>query len=375
MTERLATLLKEEAGNLDIPTPHAPAVLRAGRRVRGRRRVITGLSAAAVVSVIAGVSFVALTGGDTSGRGVEEDTIDAASASYLSGGAFSAGRTVYFGDRALYQADLPEDIKSLYYTSEGVVVRTGDNPYSDDPGPSHYSLVTPTGRVQRLDLDLGDRVPSTDPDQPYLAYADRAGDGWVAVVRDVGTDEEVARVPVPGDFTWGGWAAPPVALSGDTVFVGMDQAGIAVDWRDATTTVADRMGPAEYPSAGGGRDVATAGRESTVYDVASGEVLLRIPVDPARLPYVTLSPDGRYAELVNQDESEGTSFEVYDVDSGASRTIQGAAWDFGWTPDGNLFSVSRTRVTVCQPATAECETNPVEVGPGGIKLGGKAYES
>ncbi|MGD9960913.1 hypothetical protein [Nocardioides sp.] len=374
MTERLATLLREEASALEIPPPHLPDIMVEGHRLRRRRLVTSGLAAAAVLAVFGSAALVALNHSDRPGTAPEQK-LDPATAAYLSGGAFSAGRTVYFGDRAQHRATLPEDIKSLYYTSSGVVARTGDNAESDDPGPSHYSLVTPAGEVRRLDLDLGDRVPSTDPGQPYLAYADKAGDGWVAVVRDVVTDEEVARVPVPGDFTWGGWLAPPVALSGDTVFVGMDQAGIAVDWRAGTTTVADRMGPEAYPSATGGRDVASTRGASTIYDVASGEKLLRIPTEPDRYPYVTLSPDGRFAELINQDESEGTAFTVYGVDSGTVQTIRGAAWDFGWTPDGHLFAVTRTELTVCDPGTAECETHPVDVGAGGLKLGGKAYES
>ena len=62
-------------------------------------------------------------------------------------------------------------------------------------------------------------MPSTDPGQPYLAYADAGAARSQVVVLDVSTDAEVARVDVPGVPDWGGWEAPPVALDGEDVFV------------------------------------------------------------------------------------------------------------------------------------------------------------
>ena len=55
-------------------------------------------------------------------------------------------------------------------------------------------------------------MPSTDPDQPYLAYAEEVDGVVQVVVLDVRDESEVARVPVPDAKKWGGWVAPPVAL-------------------------------------------------------------------------------------------------------------------------------------------------------------------
>ena len=83
-----------------------------------------------------------------------------------------------------------------------------------------FSLVRNDGSVQPLDVTFEEVVPSTDPTQPYLAYA-QVTDGTVeVVVLDVTSETEVARVTVPGNLSWGGWRAPPVALDGDHVYVG-----------------------------------------------------------------------------------------------------------------------------------------------------------
>ena len=69
--------------------------------------------------------------------------------------------------------------------------------------------------------------------------------------------------------------------------------------------------------------------------------------------YFDLSPDGRYAQLVNE-EGGGSRFEVYDVATGESVTLDGPPFDWGWTADGDLFKVDENRVTTCDSATGEC---------------------
>lgn len=49
MTDRLATLLHDEADRLDVPAPPAADILRGGRRIRRRRRLAAGGAALAQI--------------------------------------------------------------------------------------------------------------------------------------------------------------------------------------------------------------------------------------------------------------------------------------------------------------------------------------
>jgi len=371
MTERLAALLREEADSLDIPAPASAEVLAHGRRIRRRRRVTGVVAAAAVLGVVGAGSVTAY----ELSRGEEHVTrLDPARAAYLQGGAFAEGSTVHFGATDDYDVRIEEKVKALYYTSAGVVVRAGNTPWTDDPGPSHYSLVAPDGSITPLDLDLGDRKPGTDPTTPYLAYGDPDGEGWAVVVRDVRTDDEVARVPVPGTFTWGGWEAPPVALSGDVVYVAMDGPTLAVNWRTGEITRPDRLPESSYPEIAGGHAASSREGRVSIFDIASGSDLVTIPV--SGYGWAQLSPDGRYARVgVEEAPGAGESFDVYDVATGRHASIDGAGGEFGWTPDGHLIQVTQAGVKTCDPISGDCEVTPIELGDGELKIGGNDYES
>ena len=91
--------------------------------------------------------------------------------------------------------------RQIYYTSAGLLVRTNKDGASDGGAPFHFVLVAPDGTAQKLGLTLGEVVPGVDPTQPFLAYADMAGDTEQVVVHDLTTDQEVARFDVPGPMT------------------------------------------------------------------------------------------------------------------------------------------------------------------------------
>lgn len=376
MTERLAQLLRAEADDVIVPAPPASVVITQGHRLRRRRRVaqVAGGSVLAAVLVVGAViATTSFDGGPESegGRG-----IDPATAAYLDHGAFATGTTVHLGDGGA--VDVGEKVKVIYYTSAGLLVRSGSTPWTDDPGPSHYSLVTPDGTLSRLDIDLGDRVPATDPDQQVMAYADAAGpgsDSWDIVVRDVVTDRELSRTTVEGAFTWGGWEAPPVELDGDVVYVGLDDETPAVDWRTGEIT-STSLDTSTVPSVAGGHVVRSTKRTVDVVDLTTGQRIYSTPNDG--YPYVDLSPDGRFAKVVQQDESEGDGFDVVDLSTGDVTTIHQAPWDFGWSPSGSLVSVDLKagELTTCSAASGACSTSPVS-GPvnGELKLAGNSYES
>lgn len=372
MTERLSTLLREEAAHLAVPPPPTGQIVSTGQGLRRRSRLTTGIAVVAAVAVVtAGAGYgVSRLGEDGN------DAVEPAGPSTGHGAVFTLGTTVFW-DGGTQSAQIDDKaIKSTFYTSAGLLVRHGENNWSDGGGPQRFSLVTEDGTVQDVSVVTEEVVPGIDPAQPYLAYA-VVTDGTVeVVVYDVATDEEVARVPVADAKKWGGWSAPPVALSGDVVYVGTDDVARTVNWRTGEVGTTDAIAPG-YPDVSGGRAVGRDGDRATVVDVETGEVLLA--VDAGRFGYLNLSPDGRYATI----DAPGGSVDVYDVDAGTKVSVEGrSSFDFGWSPDGDLFRVVKRHVVTCDTATGECTTDeatiPAEGGgvePTDLRYGNQTYES
>ena len=383
MTERLAELMHRATDDLVVPPAPSAEVLRHGRALRRRRRYLTASGVTALVLLTGGIGVAVKTGSDPAGdrRGADPaDTTatptDGAADGGLRGATFSVGVTVYYDGGTKHATIADKAIKSSYYTSAGLLVRHGDNNASDGGGSQRFSLVRPDGTVSLVSVVTEETVPGVDPSQPYLAYAEVHSGQVQVVVHDVSTDQEVARVDLPGHFEWGGWAAPPVALSGDTVYVGTDDVMRTVDWRTGEVGESDVLEPG-FPNVQGGRTVLSKDREATVVDVATGEVLLSLPV--GRSSYVTLSPDGRFTTLSSFD---GDSFDVYDVASGTHATFTGHSFDYGWTPEGDLARLQGHHVQTCSTATAECTSGTVTipadgggVNPKDVRFAGQTYES
>ena len=372
MTERLSALLHDEASDLEIPPPAAPAVLARGRSMRRRRRAAGVAAALAVVAIVGSGAVLATNVVQRDGRAVEPT-----GPSTGHGAVFSVGSTVFYDGGTHHTAIDDKAIKSLYFTSAGLLVRHGNNNASDGGGPQRFSLVTPDGTEQPLSVVTEESVPGVDPRQPYLAYTTVEHGTVHLLVHDVATDENVADVTVPGDLTWGGWSGPPVALAGDTAYVGTDKVTYAVDWRTGQVGTTQHVPPG-YPDVHGGRAVAATRTEVSVLDVATGKTLLDLP-RPGGTGYLLLSPDGRFAIM---DDTDGKSFAVYDVDTGSHVTLDGASYAYGWTPDGDLFTISRHHVVTCSTATAECTTGSADVpsegggvSPEDVRFAGRAYES
>lgn len=381
MTERLTALMHEETDTLRIPPAPAGDILTTGHRLVRRRRY--GIAAASIGAVAAtALVAAALVPGGGGGHGAER-MVDPATAAYLAHGAWAEGSTLHVGSAT---TTIDGMVKSLYYTSDGVVVRSGNVPWTDSSGPSEYGVIDPDGHVRSLDLDLGDRVPGTDPAEPYLAYADGSGSTWHVHVVDVRTGEEVGDAVVAGAFTWGGWEAPPVGLSGDTVYVGLDDATPAVDWRTGQVTPTTHLLPSRMPEVSGGRTVAgdlhwtdngTITGSINVTDVATGAVHLEREMSV--WGYYRLSPDGRYAMLAIEEDPSGaelpSGFDVYDVATGSSTHFDGNTWDYGWTPDGNLLRFGKSTLSVCNASTGACQDSPITRGDGVLRIAGNSYES
>lgn len=377
MTERLSALLNREAESLEVPPPHTPDLLRASRRLVRRRR---GLHAAAGLTVAAGLVAGGVAALDLRDPGRASD-LAPASAAQLDGWAVASGSTVLLGNGR--EVTVPGKVKSLYYTSEGVLVRSGADATTDAPD-STYALVDDNGDTTDFSLELGDRVPGTDPGQPFLVYADATGrpDVWDLVVRDVRTGEVTRTIEIEGAFTWGGWVAPPVALSGSHVYVGMDESTLDVDLTTGSVSEALNLPASTMPTVTGGREVVEdrGNRGSSVVDVATGAVLVR-EEDPDH--FLSLAPGGRHAISVSWrtcNTDEECSFdeplaEVFDLAAGTSRQIDVSEASYGWTPDGDLLRVDGDSVDVCDPSTDECFSTPVEVDGRDLRLGGNSYEA
>ena len=285
------------------------------------------------------------------GGGTNQAAPDPAAPTLSGNAVFSYGNQVFY-DGADNRAEIQDTaVKSIYYTSAGVLVRHGDNPYSDGGGAQRFSLVTPDGDVQRLGLETEETVHATDVDQPYVVYAEAVDGELQVVVYDVTADAEAARVTVgPTGETWF-----PVSIDGDMVYVEDRSADetFDVDWQAGTAE------PSDAPSGDvvNGRVATEVDGQPAVVDAATGDVILTVDEEG----YFNLSPDGRYAELFNEEEAvseDESEFEVYDVDAGTSVSYTGPAYDWGWTADGDRFHVGKNEVRTCDSETGECTTQP-----------------
>jgi hypothetical protein len=359
MTDRLKTLLHSEAETLDVPPVPATEILGSGRRLRRRRTRTLWVSAALAVAVIAGGTVVAGARGD----GHDPAPPVTATPSLM---AWAGADTVYVGSHGR-RAQMPEVAQTLYYTSAGVLVRTNKDGASDGGAPFHFQLVREDGVATKLDLTLGEVVPSTDPAQPYLAWATMTDGKIQVVVRDVSTDRDVATVDVPGTFTWGGWEAPPVSLSGDEVYVATDDRAEVVDWRTGQTHPSDVVPGSTYLTVNGGH-VLTQGNAVEVLDADSGKVLLHLDTSADS---AELSPDGRFAVVSRAGQDQ-----LYDLETGATSRVPLSS--YGWSSNStHVFGVQGSTLTTCSTSTGDCHDTsvPPVAGNTPVRYAGRAFES
>lgn len=367
MTDRLRVLLREEADTLDVPSPAPHEVLRRGRSVRRRHQAASAVAALAVAGVVAGTALVATH--DPGGRGSEQPAQRVDETTGETGVTFSVGTTLWYDD-ATRSVEIPDTaVKSLFYTSAGVLVRHGDNNWSDGGGEQRFSLVTPEGEVSTLGLVTEEVAHTTDPAQPYVAWAEVVDGTLTAVVHDVVTDEEVARWPVPDAE---GARFVTSQLAGEMLFLRVlsedEESYFEVEWRTGEAAPLDE----DVSDLGGGR--AVVGR--SVVDLATGDVLWSASDDAA----IDLSPDGRFVLLSSYGMR--TTYRTVAIDeAGDPVRLAGSPRGYAWTAGSELYSVTARAITTCDPATGDCSESPVDLGVSRrelletLRLGGAAYES
>lgn len=291
--------------------------------------------------------------------------------------SYAVGPNVHLGHGAT-TVPMPEYAQAMYYTSAGLLVRTNKDGSSDGGAPFHFELVKASGKTHKLSLSLGEVVPSTDPHQPYLAWATMKGGHIRVVVRDVRTDRDVAKVGVPGTFDWGGWVAPPVALVGNRVYVGTNDQTEVVNWRTGQARASTTLPGSQFPDVHGKHAVVEGAHSTRVVDVASGKVLLRVSQQSAFV-FVQLSPDGRFATTsAGMGDGVAGPFKVHDLRRGTKVRLHGADWGYGWSADGNhVYRVSRSTMTTCQAATGACHATHIPRIPGhpSVRYPGITYEA
>jgi hypothetical protein len=341
MTDRLSSLLHDEASALSVP-PVPTGIVAAGHREVRRRRTRTALAGAVAALLVAVGASAAI---DRWRDGT--DSIEpAGQLAYQQWGAWANGDEVHVGRGV---AVVP-DVTKLQYTSVGAIVTTQDN---------RIVLVDPEGNARDLDLDLrGDLFAygpvATDATQPYVAYV-RALDARLnqAVVLDLTTGEETAvGAAFPDRKGVGSYAE---SLSGDELLYSRLGGYGLVNWRTGDRLPAP-PGPWITPrSVGHG---ATIGYDNgthamVVTSLSDGSTLLEVPVTEPAATAASLSVDGRYLATSSVD-----GLDVYDVASGKSvhlgddRTVA----DYGWTPDGHLVGgrAAEQEVEVCDPEDGTC---------------------
>ena len=291
--------------------------------------------------------------------------------------SYAVGRTVHLGHGAT-TVRMPEFAQSLYYTSVGLLVRTNKDGSSDGGAPFHFELVKAHGKTEKLGVTLGEVVPSTDPKQPYLAWAKMKGGHIRIVVRNLRTDRNVAVVAVPGKFDWGGWIAPPVALVGSRVFVGTNDRTEVVNWRTGRAWTSRTVPGSQFPDVHGNHAVVDGARSTRVVEVASGKVLLKVS-QRNDFAFVQLSPDGRFA-TASRGMGVGVSgsFTVYDLRRGTSVRLRKADSGYGWSADGDhVYRVNGSTMTTCNATTGDCHGTHIPAVPPhrSVRYPGITYES
>jgi hypothetical protein len=364
MTERLATLLREESETIAVPRPVPAEILSRGRSLRARRRwTRVGLA----LCVVAGLTAGGLAVRQHDGRGVEPAH---AAADFASLGAFAIGHELYLGDQRVH---FEESIKAIFYTSAGVMVRTGGTSDPDD-GPSTFTLVSPTGERSPVRVELGNRVAGFEPDSSRFAYATAAGGPgrWEVVVHDAASDEELARVAVSGT-AYGGWDAPPVAIDGDLAWVHFEDGWTEVNWRTgATRAVPDTTDTFEIQN---GHYAVQRTHVWEIRSMTDGHTVGQVELKKGW--YAFFSPDGGsmrgFPNGVRVPEP-ASSF-GYDVATGQSHKHPGFGYQLGWTPDGHLLWSHGDTVSVCELLTDECDDRWTGLPTGTVRLGGAPYNS
>ena len=367
MTERLNQLLHAEADQLDIPPVAADAALTRGRGIRRRRTFAMAGATVAVLAVIGGTALVA-TGGDEDDRATEPADSPAANVP-----AF-AFQSKFTSATRLRPCRTP--CTRCTTPPQGVLVRSNPNDgASDGSGPESLTLVRYDGSTVDLGTIPEGVGPATDPEEPVYALAEARDGGFVAVIRDATTGETVSEVPLP-DLPPSYWDVPPLALDGDTLYVGYESEAVAVDLATGARRGVEgiRAGSRTCRVAGPSPSRAPPSPCSTPQPASwcAASKWATTPGEHSRRT-VAIWPSRRSTTRPSR-----RTFSVYDVGTGELVDLGqlAGAQGLGWTAAGDAFAIDRGVLTTCDLGSGDCTKRDVDVPSDAfVKLGGRVYES
>lgn len=346
MTDRLSQLLHEEAAQLPTTTPDVASVTLAGRRLRRRERLATGLTTAAVLTLVVGAAAVVR-------QGLVDNEPDVVSL---------PRDVIVYGWQDMVHLDdvsveVPGTVTAVDLTPSGVVVTTDT--------PDELILVRYDGSTLPLGPTSDESAVTTDPETDLFVHAVQRDDGVVVVVLDAKTGAVVRELPGT-DRTGGGGLRPAVVLDGDTLYLAQRREGMfAINVVSGDRRTVDRV-VRSIPAVRGGRRVVGDSRSYTVSDVETGELLLSVP--SRAVADASLSYDGRWFLVSDQtrprngpvDQFYPPYVTVYDLESGREVVLDEAdsALGWGWNVAGELYRVDAGEVVRCDPATGVCDRSP-----------------
>lgn len=333
MTEKLKTLMRDQADSVDFAAPDLDAMVATGdRRVRHRRLgVIAGVAA-----VVVGVALVApaVTGGERAVQPTGPAATDTAPLSWVD------GTILHEGDRAY---DLDFRPRAYVRTSEGYVFSDRDgNVWSWVDGATTLVGET-TGRRPHL---------VSDEESGLAGWVTLDGPEYVVVDQVAGT---IKGYPAPAGTGYDDLGALD---AGRAYWTGPD-GPVVVDLRTGDETP---VSGGRGTSLGDLEDdlVTVSGDQGAVIQTVDGTRLLQPTNSYADLGY--LSPDARYYTW-DADEPQ-----VYDVRSGQRVTVDVGPREFAsgyeWLGDQTLALIastessddSRVELLRCEVPEGPCTT-------------------
>jgi len=333
MTEKLKTLMHEQAEAVQFEAPNLDAMIRTGDRTLRRRRsvALVGGVAAAAVALVAGGAL--LPGGDRPDGQGAESTASPAPVTWVTGSTLHVG-----ADRSV---DLGPAVRSYVRTAEGYVLADHDGTvWSWQDGRARE-----VGRVDRRSPHL-----VSDDETGLASWIDTSAPSPRVVVLDqqdgTSTDFAVDEAAVPAHlvtiddgavylFDGRGLVSVRLSTGGVTAVTASPQLGSRViDVEDGTFASVTGTGSVVGAEPGDG-----------------------VPLEGAYGQVGTLSPGGRYFS------SEGDEQAVFDTATGARVTLdldQRFATGYEWLDESTLAVLAADRPAT--GATAQLLTCTVPDG-------------
>lgn len=345
MTEKLKTLLHEQAETVDFATPDLETLTRTGdRRIRRRRGagLVGGLVA---VAVVGGLAVSQLGGSEDVRRDAPAaDPVPTAKVTWAQGSVLHwPGGSTDLGHPI--RAYLPTEVGYVFTDGAGAVFSTVDGD------------VTPVGTIATKQPRL-----VADHDGPRAAWVDPSGPlPQVAVLDQVSGETRTFDATGLDSVT---------AIDGDTVYGQAHGTALALDLSSGTTSPVDVPSGAEVMAAEDGVIVSDTG-DGEEGASADGDLVRRpdgsvITLKQAYSSSATFSPDARWVSI-DADEPR-----VFDSTSGreVSIDVDGRVFATGYewlAPDTLVMIASRNEngpveLLTCTVPAGTCESTVPDLG-------------